>query len=89
MTDHTRRTRTLERELRTCSAAGELEDCRTTSRTRHTCTMERELGVPAYELVPASMLVQAYTLAQASVPFFQMDISDELSHTSMIFKLIA
>jgi hypothetical protein len=30
MTDHTRRTRTLERELGTCSAAGELEDCRTT-----------------------------------------------------------
>jgi hypothetical protein len=42
MTDHTRRIRTVERELATCSAAGELEDCQTTGRTRHTCTTERE-----------------------------------------------
>jgi hypothetical protein len=44
MADHTRRIRTLERELGICSAAGELEDCQTTGRTCHTRTTERELG---------------------------------------------
>lgn len=43
MTEHTRRIRI--HGLGTCSAAGELEDCRTIGRTHHTCTTGMSYGV--------------------------------------------